>query len=53
MGGGHKIQIDFSQVGMCVIDRMVLFVGILTVEFLLFPLLVGTLLKIIRMTFSL
>lgn len=45
------MQIDFSQVDTSVIDRMALFMGILAAECLLLPLLVGRMLKVIRMPF--
>lgn len=45
------MQIDFSQIDTSVFDRMALFIGILAAGCLLFPLLVGGLLKIIRMPF--
>ncbi|QDY47025.1 hypothetical protein FK545_20860 (plasmid) [Planococcus glaciei] len=47
-----KMQIDFSQVDTSVIDRMALFMGILAADCLLLPLLVGGMLKVMRMPFS-
>lgn len=43
------MQIDFSQVDAGVIDRMALFIGILAAGCLLLPLLIGGMLKIMRM----
>ncbi|QDY46945.1 hypothetical protein FK545_20280 (plasmid) [Planococcus glaciei] len=45
------MQIDFSQVDTSVIDRMALFMGILAADCLLLPLLVGGMLKVMRMPF--
>ncbi len=43
------MPIDFSQIDTSIINRMALFIGILAVGCLLLPLLVGGVLKIIRM----
>ncbi|MGL3064724.1 hypothetical protein [Planococcus sp. SE5179] len=45
------MQIDFSQIDTSVINRMALFLGILAIGCLLIPMLVGGILKIIRMPF--
>lgn len=45
------MQIDFSQVDTSVIHRMALFIGILAAGCILFPLLAGGMLKIIKMPF--
>lgn len=43
------MPIDFSQIDTSIINRMALFIGILAAGCLLLPLLVGGVLKIIRM----
>lgn len=45
------MQIDFSQVDTSVIDRMALVIGILGAGCILFPLLVGGLLKMLHVPF--
>lgn len=45
------MQIDFSQVDTSVIDRMALFIGILGAGCILFPLLVGGLLKMLHVPY--
>ena len=45
------MQIDFSQIDTSVFDRMALFIGILAAGCVLLPMLVGGMLKIIKMPF--
>lgn len=44
------MQIDFSQIDTSIIDRMALFIGILAAGCVCFPLLIGGVLKIIKMS---
>ena len=46
-----KIQIYFSQIDTSIIDRMALFIGVLAAGCILFPLVAGGMLEIIKMPF--